>query len=185
MSQLDTPGRVPALLVPVQIAPAPPDLDELLAWPYDDPFVSRILAIDIPQRSRYGNCRLWRYHDSSGAGVGFGTLDVCDDWGRFTGGQSHPYVPLLAVSRVFQRRGYGAAILRHLVEEAALLAAQPGGCYGSLFLDVYTSSVGAIRLYEANDFTAVAADPLHDPDEDGKPYLVMARRLTAVPTNPR
>src|SRR5690349_850202 len=88
---------------PIPLSPAPiglrsPEFAAISGWPYADPFVSRLLAGDIPQRVLYGNCRVWVYRDPQSQMVGFGTLDVCDDYQEYTGGRPHTYIPLLAVN---------------------------------------------------------------------------------------
>lgn len=130
---------------------------------------------------RFNHCRIWVYRDPDGRLVGFGTLDVCDDYAGFTAGQAHPYIPLLAVNPTIKSLGYGTAIVRHLADEAALLAAGPGGCHDVLFLDVYTTSEKAIAVYRAAGFVTMTAEPIPDASVGGKLYLVMAKRLTIAP----
>lgn len=72
--------------------------------------------------------------------------------------------------------GYGTTIVRHLIDEAALLARQ-GSCHDILFLDVYTSNVKAISVYAACGFVDITPAPIPDPQESGKAYIIMARRV--------
>src|SRR5437016_3365448 len=70
----------------------------------------------------YSFGRIWVYRDPDGNMVGFGTLDVCREYARFTGGKYHAYIPLLAVHPAFRGRGHGRRIVEHLVAEVVLLA---------------------------------------------------------------
>lgn len=165
--------RAPIPLVPALVPLDSRAFAEIGGWPFADPFVSRLLRTDIPRR-------VWTYFDPAGQPVGFGTLDVCDDWREFTGGRPHPYIPLLATNPTVKSLGYGTTILRHLVEEAALLASRPG-CHDELILDVYTTSEKAIKLYTDGGFRCVIDGPRADPAEGGKEYIVMARRVSVAP----
>jgi GNAT superfamily N-acetyltransferase len=159
------------------------DSDEFLAisdWPFADPFVKRLLQEDIPQRVQFGSCNIWTYRDPDGSLVGFGTLDVCGECRDFTDGKDHPYIPLLAKNPTIKSRGYGTSIVRHLIDEAALLACS-GQCHDVLFLDVYTTSVKAIDVYKECGFVIVSPEPISDPQEDGKTYIVMAKRISIAP----
>ena len=172
--------RPSILLTPAYIDPVSPVFAELLGWPFADPFVPRLLKGDVPQRVQFGDCQVWTYRDPDGQLVGFGTLDMCTDWGEFTGGRPHPYIPLLAVNPAAEGRGHGKSIVRHLIDQAALLAARPGGCHDALFLDVYTSSEAAIHLYTKSGFQRLTDVPRVDPSEGGKEYIVMARRVSVA-----
>ena len=119
----------------------------------------------------------WTYRDPDGSLIGFGTLDVCGECGEFTGGKLHPYLPLLAINPTIKSRGYGTSIVRHLIDEAALLALR-GLCHDVLFLDVYTASEKAIRVYTECGFATVSPEPIPDPQEGGKTYIVMAKRIS-------
>lgn len=167
----------PIPLTPFTIGLDNPLFDAICGWPYSDPFVGRLLREDVPQRVLFGNCRVWVYREPAGDLVGFGTLDVCDDYADYTLGRGHPYIPLLAVNPTVKSRGYGTSIVRHLVDEAALLAYQPGGCHNVLFLDVYITSERAIRLYSECGFQVVEPEPRRDDLEGGRQYLVMARSV--------
>lgn len=92
-------------------------------------------------------------------------------------GRFHPYIPLLAVNPTIKSLGYGTSIVRHLIDEAALLASQ-GVCHDVLFLDVYTTSGKAIQVYTACGFVCVTPEPIPDPQEGGKTYIVMAKRVS-------
>jgi len=86
---------------------------------------------------------------------------------------------LLAVNPTITSLGYGTSIVRHLIDEAALLAFQ-GLCHDVLFLDVYTSSVKAISVYSACGFVDITTEPILDTQEGGKTYIVMAKRVAIV-----
>lgn len=172
--------RPPIPLTPVPIEIDSKEFDTIANWPYSDPFVSRLLRADIPQRVQFGNCRIWIYRDPDGQSVGFGTLDVCEDYGEFTGGAFHPYIPLLAVNPTIKSLGYGTSIVRHLTDEAALLACRPNGCHDVLYLDVYTTSEKAIGLYTSAGFAQITPEPIVDAQEGGKLYIVMAKRVAVA-----
>lgn len=172
--------RPPIPLTPVLIELSSPEFAAIAGWPYPDPFVTRLLQYDVPQRVLFGNCRVWVYRDPDGRLVGFGTLDVCDDYREFTAGQLHPYIPLLAVNPTIKSLGYGTSIVRHLADEAAVTACRPGGCHDVLYLDVYTTSQKAIGVYTDCGFKLVTSDPIPDPHDDGKLYIVMAKRVAVA-----
>ena len=113
-------------LAPVPLTPCPIELDSLVFqaicdWPFDDPYVGRLLRNDIPRPERLNCCWIWVYCDPAGRLAGFGTLDVCDDCSEFTEGRSHLYIPLLAKNPTIKSLGYGASIVRHLVDEATVI----------------------------------------------------------------
>jgi len=169
-------------LVPIQIQLNHPIFQAICRWPFADEFVGRLLANDIPQRVKYGKGRIWVYRDPNQTVVGFGVIDVCDDYRALTGDKSHPYIPLLAVNPANQGRGYGTFIVGHLIAEAALLAAQPNSeCHDVLFLEAYTSSEKAISLYERCGFARLRNAPFFDQVAQ-KPYFVMTKRvnITAI-----
>jgi len=176
------PDRTPIPLTPVSVELNAPEFREICGWPFADPFVGRLLRDDIPQRIQFGNGRIWVYRDPQSQLVGFGTIDVCDDWGVYAAGQPHPYIPLLAVNPIVQACGHGKSIVRHLIGEAAILARSRGGCHDVLFLDVYTANERAIRLYEGCGFERITVDPIPDPLEGGKPFIIMAKRVSVAPT---
>ena len=170
---------------PIPLAPVPISLDSsefvtICEWPFADPFVARLLRGDMPQRVRYGDGRIWVYRDPAGQLVGFGTIDVCDFYGEFTSGRPHPYIPLLAVNPTIKSLGYGTTIVEHLIGEAALLVNRPGGCHDVLYLDVYTTSTKAISLYTLCGFEQVTPNPVPDPLEGGKTYIVMRKRVSVA-----
>lgn len=154
-----------------------PEFEAISGWPFTDPFVIRLLQDDIPQRVQFGNCAIWTYRDPEGRLVGFGTLDLSSECREYTQGNVHPYIPLLAVNPTIKSLGYGTSIVRHLIDEAALLAWR-GLCHDVLFLDVYTTSEKAIRVYTACGFVTVSPEPIPDPQEGGKTYIVMAKRVS-------
>ena len=167
----------PITLTPTQIQLNSPEFQAISRWPYADSFVARLLQSDIPQRVRFGNCRVWIYRDPEGSLVGFGTLDVCHDYKSFTNNQAHPYIPLLAINPTIKSKGYGTSIVQHLIDEAALLACTPETCHDVLFLDVYTSSEKAINVYSKCGFVSLNDDPIPDDHADDKLYIVMAKRV--------
>jgi len=153
------------------------EFQAISGWPFADPFVRRLMQEDIPQRVQFGNCNIWTYRDPDGSLVGFGTLDMSGECSEFAGGKLHPYIPVLAINPTIKSRGYGTSIVRHLIDEAALLAYR-GLCHHVLFLDVYTTSEKAIRVYTECGFVTVSPEPIPDPQEHGKTYIVMARRIS-------
>ena len=169
----------PIPLTPVLIGLESREFEAVSGWPFADPFVSRLLRNDIPQRIQFGKCRIWIYRDPRERLVGFGTLDVCGECGEYTGEQEHPYIPLLAVNPTIVSQGYGTSIVRHLIDEAALLALQ-GLCHDVLFLDVYTSSVKAISVYTACGFADITPQPIPDAKEGWKTYIVVAKRVSTI-----
>lgn len=168
---------IPLLAVPIPLN-SPVFQQEIGGWKFADLYVARLLQNDIPQRVKFGNGRIWAYRDSSNEIVGFGTIDVCSDYGAATGNKPHPYIPLLAVNPAKQGHGHGNFIIRHLIGQAALLASiGKGMCSDVLFLDVYTSNLKAISLYERHGFKKVRDQPEFDPAEN-QDYFVMARRVS-------
>ncbi len=173
--------RTPIPLTPILIELDSPEFAEICGWRFDDAYVGRRLQDDIPWRIRRGTCRIWIYRDPVGQLVGFGTIDVCDDYGDFTGEQPHPYIPLLAVSKPMEGRGHGRWIVRHLIGEAAILANGPGGCHDVLFLDVYSDNMRAIDLYVKCGFTKTTAEPRQHQEEGNRPYIIMQMRVSLAP----
>ena len=55
---------IPLIRMPITIAHA--QFKTISSWPFDDPFVTRLLQNDIPQRVTFGNCRIWIYHHPDG-----------------------------------------------------------------------------------------------------------------------
>ncbi len=164
--------------MPVLIGLDSPEFKDICGWRFEDhEYIGRLLREDIPERVRRGSGRIWIYRDPKGQVVGLGTLDVRDHYSDFTDGRLHPSIPLLAVNPTIKSLGYGASIVAHLIGEAAILAGGPGDCLDVLFLDVYASNEKAISLYEKCGFVRVSDQPRLDPDEDDKPYLIMARSV--------
>src|SRR5262245_34753039 len=115
---MSTPQPIP--LTPVLTLPNEPAFQAVLTWQFaDQPFyvgqVKRLLQNDIPYRIAYNGCLVWVYYDHDNNAVGFATLDLCDDYERFTEGKLHSYIPLLAVNPAFERRGHGRSIVQHLI----------------------------------------------------------------------
>lgn len=156
-----------------------PEYRTLLSWPYADPFVSRMLRTDIRERFLSGDCQVWVYRDPDGQLVGFGVLDLEV---YYTPAKPHPYIVLLAVNPTIKSLGYGTAIVNHLIGAATVLAADPTRCGDTLFLDVYTGNVKGINLYIACGFAIIDDEPIPDPAEAGKRYLVMSRSVAIEPT---
>ena len=179
------PTRQPIPLTAVRTAPGETEYQALLAWPFPaKPFYEgqliRLLQNDIPHRVmyRYSFVLVWVYRDQDGNTVGFGTLDVCKDYTRFTGGKVHCYIPLLAVNPAFQKRGHGRSIVEHLTAEAVLIAQSPADISDVLFLDVYTANQTAISLYDKCGFVTMNPDaPIPDPQENNEMYFIMAKRV--------
>jgi GNAT superfamily N-acetyltransferase len=169
----------PVPLTAVLIGLDSSEFQAISGWPFADAFVRRLLQEDIPQRVQFGNCSVWTYRDPDGSLVGFGTLDRCGDCSEYTGGKLHPYIPLLAINPTIKSRGFGTGIVRHLIDEAALLALR-GLCHDVLFLDVYTTNEKAIRVYTECGFAIVSPEPVRDPQESGKTYIVMAKRISVA-----
>lgn len=178
-------NRSPACLDPSLIDLASPEFDAICGWEYKDGYIGRLLRDDIPRRMRFGCGMTWVYRDRGGQLVGFGTIDLCDDCRAYSGGQFHQYIPLLAVNPQSQGRGYGSAIVAHLIEHAAVRASHPGSVFDTLFLDVYTDNEPAIKLYEKFEFRRLHDHPIPDNNEGGRPYFVMARRVSiaTLPTS--
>jgi len=165
------------LLSPTYTEPSGDEFTTICRWPFADPYVNRLLREDVPQRARSGNGRITVYRDPAGEPVGFGTIDVCNDYGSLTGNRLHPYIPLLAVRPGYEGRGYGTFIVRHLIGEAALISCRGDGCHDVLFLDVYTSNAPAIALYRKCGFVNIKDEPLLDAIEK-RTYFVMARKVS-------
>jgi ribosomal protein S18 acetylase RimI-like enzyme len=157
------------------------EFKEICNW-FPDSYISRMLLKDIPQRVRFGNCRIWIYRDQNRELIGFGTIDVSEAYLDFTGGRPHLYIPLLAVKPGMDGRGYGKAIVQHLIEQAAIRSSAPGESLEFLFLDVYEDNGKAIELYKKCGFKNMRNEPTPDPDEGGKRYFIMAMRVSAMPS---
>ena len=181
-------ARQPTPLTAVRTAPGEAEYQALLGWPFArQPFyegqVIRLLQTDIPHRVMYSFGLVWVYRDQNGNTVGFGTLDLCDEYEQFTGGRFHCYIPLLAVNPAFQKRGHGRSIVEHLIAESVLIAQSPADISDILFLDVYTANQGAISLYNKCGFVTLNPDtPILDPQENNETYVIMARRVAVSPT---
>jgi ribosomal protein S18 acetylase RimI-like enzyme len=170
----------PILLTPVPIGLESDEFRTIRGWPFADSYVSRLLQKDIPQRVQRGTCRIWGYLGPDDGLVGFGTIDVRDHYSAYSEGRIHPYIPLLAVNPAMQGHGYGKWIVRHLIDQAAILASGPGGYHDVLFLDVYADNEKAIRLYSKCGFVIVEDKPIPDPEESGRPYIIMAMRVSTA-----
>lgn len=182
------PSPPPTILEAVRTTPAGGDYQNLLSWvfpsaPFYSAQVARLLRADIPHRCIHGNGLVWVYRDSNRDIVGFGTLDRCNEYDQFTQGESHAYIPLLAVKPEYQGRGHGFRIVEHLIGEAALYALYcPGAMSDRLFLDVYTANVPAVSLYQKCGFSILnPKNTIPDPQEHNEPYFVMARSIASRP----
>lgn len=181
-----------AQLSPQGITLDSPELRTIRSWDFGkDVFyraqVPRLLEFDIPQLVQFDNCRVWSYHDPAAGKeiVGFGTLTMSDIYERYTAGRRHCYIPLLAVNPDFEGRGYGRAIVEHLIAQAAtVLHVWPTQSLSEkLFLDVYTANGPACKLYcEKCQFVILNPDaPIPDPEENNEPYVIMARNIAISP----
>ena len=170
----------PILLTPTPIGLDAPEFQLISDWPFPDSYVSRMLRDDIPERVRRGTGRIWIYRDPDGQLVGLGTLDVPPSLRRLHGGKGSPYIPLLAVNPTIASRGYGTSIVRHLTRVAHVLAGGPGGIDDVLFLDVYVDNERALRLYERCGFQVIETEPIPDPEEGGRRFLIMALRVSGA-----
>jgi ribosomal protein S18 acetylase RimI-like enzyme len=168
--------RTPIPLKPALTELDAPEFKTICEWTFADTYVGRLLRADIPQRIQFSSGKLWVYKDPNSQLVGFGTIDVCDEYGDYTNDQRHPYIPLIAVNPEFEGRGHGNSIVRHLIGEGAFIVRSHPGCHDTLFLDVYEDNARAIRLYERCGFERLTVEL--DPREDNKPYIVMAKRLS-------
>jgi GNAT superfamily N-acetyltransferase len=171
---------IPLSAVPIRLDS--PEFGIVSSWPYADPFVSRMLQTDIPERFLSGDCQIWVYRDPDGQLVGFGVLDIEEYYKAYTSAKPHPYIVLLAVNPSIKSLGYGTVIVRHLIAEAAVLASDPIRCCSRLFLDVYVNNVKGMTLYAACGFVPVEDEPIPDPLEGGKLYSVMSRLVAVEPT---
>ncbi len=173
--------RTPIPLTPILIPHDSPEFREIRDWPFADPYIGRLLREDIPRHVILWDCQIWIYHDPDGQTVGFGTIDVCDDYYDFTRNQLHPYIPLLAVNPSMEGRGHGRWIVRDLIDKAGILA-RIEGCHNVLYLDVYAENEKAIKLYEKCGFMKTKDEPRLDSREADKPYIIMFQQLFVTPT---
>jgi ribosomal protein S18 acetylase RimI-like enzyme len=135
----------------VKILPDTDEYREIESWAYPSaPFyeaqIRRLLEVDIPYRFLHHGCIIWAYRNQKGNTVGFGTLDLSDEYIAYAGERLHPYIPLLAVNPEFRGQGHGTSIVEHLIG-AAHLQTISQDCSNLLFLDVYTANKPAIGLY--------------------------------------
>jgi DNA-binding transcriptional ArsR family regulator len=102
-------------------------------------------------------------------------LDVCaEDYTDPDDPRPYLYIPLLATHPGFQGRGIGRQIVRHLIEVARQTASSRPDCIPRLLLDVYADNIAGINLYTSSGFATISPEPIPDPDEDDRGYLVMA-----------
>lgn len=164
-------------LIPTVVEITSPIFAAISQWQFEDEFVARILVDDIPQRVKYQNGTIWAYSNPDRTIVAFGTLCLCDDYTELTDGQPHTYIPLLAVHPDQRRLGYGAAVVDHLVSEAACIVnAYSKSLHHAVFLDVYERSVAAIGLYQKCGFQTLGSETFVDP-LNGERYWIMAKRV--------
>jgi ribosomal protein S18 acetylase RimI-like enzyme len=163
-------------LVPRLIAMASPEYLQLAQWPFRDAYVPRMLRHILPMFELEHETRVWVFHDETGAAVGFGTLEIVAEypWLVAPPFRRHFYVPLLAVHPAAERRGYGKAILKHLIAEASLPRqdVEP-----MLILDVYAENARAIGLYDRAGFRKLTDAAVPDPAEGGRGYWILGMRL--------
>lgn len=178
-------GLTPIRLVPSLVSLDSEEFDQICRWPFVDEnaYVIRLLRNDVRQYVQNYGGRIWVYREPGGMLAGFGTLTFSDVCSKLNGGRRHVYIPLLGVNPTTKSLGYGTSILRHLVEEAALLCLDTGGYFDVLFLDVYASNVKAIALYERCGFQNLTDEPLRDTEENDRPYIIMARRISTATTD--
>jgi len=183
---MSAPKSIP--LVPIRTAPGLRDYLDLLMWPFSphqffEVQITRLLQSDIPYRVMFSNGLVWVYRDPDGNTVGFGTLDICNEYDRFTGGRIHVFIPLLAVNPGFQKRGHGRTIVQHLIAESTGIIQSQSETSSILFLDVYRANSGAIALYEKCGFAVLNPDtPIPDPQENNEPYFIMAKGMSVPQT---
>jgi GNAT superfamily N-acetyltransferase len=169
--------RIPVPLTPSLVRLDDAEFETIRGWPFADSYIGRMLHEDIPQRVRDWFCKIWIYRDPENQLAGFGTFHVGMDCSQYAGKVVHSYIPLLAVNPTIESRGYGTAIVRHLIGEAAILAYRSEGLLDVLFLDVYAANTKAITVYQKCGFAILTDEPIPDPQENGKPYVIMARRV--------
>lgn len=174
----------PASLTAVRVGLGTPEYQRVLAWPFGEQVfyetqVTRLLQTDIPHRMLFSFCLMWLYRDADGNEVGFSTIDVSNEYSRYVDGRQHVYIPLLAVHPAFNGRGYGRAIVSHLIDEAALMVnTTPCDFADQVFLDVYTANERAIGLYTKLGFVVLNSNnPILDSQESNQPYVIMARNV--------
>jgi ribosomal protein S18 acetylase RimI-like enzyme len=173
-------GSTPIPLTPALIELDSDEFKTICSWPFvgSDSYVTRLLQNDVRQYVKYHGGRIWVYRDPDNRLVGFGTLSVSWDCRRLNGGRNHTYIPLLAVNPTIKSLGFGTSIVQHLIDEAALLCFDTGGFFDVLFLDVYTTNTKAIELYKKFGFINLTDEPIQDTEEDGKTYIIMAKRVS-------
>jgi len=169
-------SKIPLTPLPVDLAS--PVFAAISQWEFQEDFVARIFADDIPQRMKYQNGALWAYLNLDKTIVAFGTLCVCDEYGTLTDGQLHIYIPLLGVHPDQRGLGHGRSVVDHLVSEAArIVKASAGHLHHAVFLDVYENSVAAIGLYDKCGFQPLGSGQFIDP-LNNEPYRVMVKRVS-------
>jgi ribosomal protein S18 acetylase RimI-like enzyme len=150
-------------------------------WEPEDTYVRDMIQVDIPERVRYRNCRIWSFRDPNNEVVGFGTMDVWTDWSELSGdSRQHTYIPLLGVNKERRKPGYGTFIVNYLIEEATVTVSELGEqCQDYLFLDVYADRTKAISIYEHSGFEKAVPNSLCD-QGDNRPYFVMYRNVSVA-----
>lgn len=152
------------------------DFLHLKSVSFDDLFVKKLLETDIISRSNKGKCKIWVYKVDNRI-VAFSTLDLSDDWSRFTDSQQHFYIPLLAVVPEEQGKGYGKYILNHVLDEATIaINFSKKNISDYIFLDVYETSRTAKLMYEKNGFVSIHSED--DPLFNNERFHVMAKNLS-------
>lgn len=159
------------------------EFNSLSEWPFrSDPFyegqVPRLLKSDIAHRLANGPCRVWAFRNSANELVGFGCLDICQEYSALTRGKDYIYIPLLAVHPQFQGRGYGRTIVEFLISQAQLLLLEEETLSGLLLLDVYEENIPAVALYQKYGFEILnPSNPSVDANEGGELYFIMGKKL--------
>lgn len=167
----------------------PREFSIIQGWQFPvEPFylaqLGRMLVTDIPYLAIQEQCTVIGYYDPMTPNrqlVGFGTLMIADVHQHFTGLMRHCYIPALALKPdgTTKGRGYGQAIMDHLIERAtATVRHNRSSISDLLILDVYVENEAACRCYEKVGFQVLNPNnPVPDPQQDNEPFYVMGRRL--------
>ncbi len=168
-------------LRPVLTEVESPEYKAISGWRFDgaNAYVSRLLRDDVPRSVQFQQGQVWIYLDPGGQLVGFGVIDVCDEYDGHTAGLPHPYLRLLAVNPSIQSRGYGTSIVQHLIGQAVVFVRR-GGCAQDVYLAVYKNNERGIGLYKKLGFVTVGDESSLDPLEGDRPYIVIARRAALI-----
>ena len=98
--------------------------------------------------------------------------NVVAGYGIMSMGVGEAHILNVCVDQVFQRQGYGKALIEHLVELARRHEAE------MCLLEVRPSNVAAVSLYHACGFNEVGLRKNYYPDQNGREdALILARSL--------